>query len=221
MELSGERFSAFIWAASWIFSLLMLTGALRMARWHRLRDPEQLHVYLAACVGLMVLWLVRTEVTPGLSFHLLGMTTLTLMMGWSRAVVGGALILGAVTLAGIGNGSGYALSLTTAVLVPATVTQVALVLVRSWLPKHFFVYIFINAFLVGGLAGLASGYLAVGLLSLGGVYSMGELRQVVLPFFPLMFFPEAILNGWLVTLMVALRPRWVGSFRDEEYLHGK
>jgi len=221
MELSGELFSASALVWSWVAAMPLLAGALWMAPWHRLRDPEKQHVFLAACVSLMVLWLVRTEVTPALTFHLLGMTALTLMVGWSRAVIGGTLVLAAVTVAGASQTSGFALSLLTAVLAPATLTQVGLVLVRSFLPKHFFVFVFVNAFLMAGLAGLASGFLALAILSLGEVHRSDELGRVVLPFFPLMFFPEAILNGWLVTLLVALRPRWIWSFRDEEYLHGK
>ena len=54
-----------------------------------------------------------------------------------------------------------------------------------------------------------------------GAFSLEKLSDTYLLFLPLMFFPEAVLNGWLVSIMVGFRPHWIGSFRDEEYLHGK
>jgi uncharacterized membrane protein len=47
------------------------------------------------------------------------------------------------------------------------------------------------------------------------------LQESVLPFFPLMFLPEAMLNGWIMVILVAFRPEWVYSFSDEQYLKGK
>jgi uncharacterized membrane protein len=95
------------------------------------------------------------------------------------------------------------------------------VLARSALPKHFFVYVFVNAFVAGGVAVLASGYAAVWILVGAEAVRLDDLRQGFLPFLPLMLFPEAFLNGFLMSVMVGLRPEWVWSFRDEEYLHGK
>ena len=34
-------------------------------------------------------------------------------------------------------------------------------------------------------------------------------------------FPEAFINGAIMTMLVVFRPDWVGSFRDQHYLHGK
>jgi uncharacterized membrane protein len=33
-----------------------------------------------------------------------------------------------------------------------------------------------------------------------------------------MFFPEAFVNGFVMSVMVGLRPEWVVSFDDDEYL---
>jgi uncharacterized membrane protein len=221
MELSGELFTGPLLLWLWALYGGALAGAARWGRWGRFRDTEQLHVLLASCVALMILWTLRAEVVPGLGFHLLGITTVTLMFGWSVALAAGSLALLVVTGIGFADWNAFPVNALTTVLVPATLTQVLLVVVRSALPRHFFVYVFVNAFLTGGVAALAGGFVSAWLLASSGAYHLGELQQTVMPFFPLMFFPEAILNGWLMTLMVALRPRWVWSFRDEEYLHGK
>jgi uncharacterized membrane protein len=66
-----------------------------------------------------------------------------------------------------------------------------------------------------------SGGLALWLLTLSGAYSWIDLQQNLLPYFPLMFLPEAVINGWFMTLLVAFRPQWVGSFSDDQYINGQ
>lgn len=221
MQVSGELFSTGVILTAGAVGALTLMQAARMAAWRRLFDNEQSHVFFGALVGMLVLWMLRTQVVDGLVFHLSAMTALTLMFGWSLAVVGGALVLAAITLAGLGDWAGYPVSLVLEVIVPATLTQVALVLVRAVLPRHFFIYIFVNAFLAAGVVGVVAAFCAAMALAASPAYSWQELSVTLFPFFPLMFFPEAFLNGWVMTLLVVFKPGWVGSFRDEDYLHGK
>ncbi len=221
MEVQGSLFSCLTQGAFWVLYGVALGLAVRIAPWWKLRQAEQLRVFLGSVVALLVLWHLRVGVQPGLSFHLLGVTTLTLMFGWSLAILATSLALVGETLnTGQGWGGLGVNALITGVL-PVTLTQVLLVLIRWYLPKHFFVYVLVNGFLTGGLVALASGYLATGLLVASGAYSFALLRESVLPFFPLMFLPEAMLNGWLLTLLVLYRPDWVYSFSDDQYLKGK
>ena len=106
-------------------------------------------------------------------------------------------------------------------VVPITLTQIMLILIRWYLPKQFFVYVLVNGFLTAGFVGVVCGYLVTLMLVLSGAYSFVELDQTVLPFFPLMFLPEAFLNGWAMAVLVVFRPHWVYSFSDEQYLKGK
>ena len=112
-------------------------------------------------------------------------------------------------------------SLIVEVILPASLTWLSLLLVRALLPKNFFIYVFINAFFTGGAAAVLSALVTALLLVYGSSYSWETLSHSYLPYFPLMFFPEAVLNGWIMTILVGLKPEWVFSFRDEEYLHGK
>ena len=221
MELTGDLLTLGARGAFWVAHLLALALAVSLAPWRQLRAGPRLHLLAGAVVGLMILWAMRTAVLPGLEFHLLGMTTVTLMLGWSFAVLAGSIALVGVALAGLSGWSGLPVNAMLDVLVPATLTQSLLVIVRSALPKHFFVYVFVNAFVAGGIAVLAAGYLAVWVLVGADALRLDDLRQGFLPFLPLMLFPEAFLNGFLMSVMVGLRPEWVCSFRDEEYLHGK
>ncbi len=221
MEINGALFSeTFFWVFGIVY-LPVLYLALRHAPWHRLRDSEQLHVYLGAVVCLVLLWHVRATVNPGLSFHLLGVTVVTLMFGWSLAVIASSVaLLGVALNAGSGWDAFFINAVVTGVL-PVTLTLVLLIVIRHYLPKNFFVYVLVNGFLSGGFVGISAGYLATWLLIWSGAYTYAELDQTFLPFFPLMFLPEAMLNGWITVAMVAFRPEWVGSFSDEQYIHGK
>ena len=221
MELDGKLFSLAFLSIVGSISLVGAVLAAKIAPWRRLANKEQLHVFFGSCVALMVLWTLRTEVFQGIEFHLIILTTLTLMFGWSLAVLGGLIALLGVTLAGFATWSGFALNVLTVVLLPVSFSQLALLLVRYWFPKHFFIYIYINAFLAGGIAVVLSSVLASVLMAISGMASFSLLWETYLTYFPLMFFPEAVLNGWFMSLLVAYKPQWVSTFRDEEYLQGK
>lgn len=200
---------------------LALLSALRLAPWRKLRDSERMNVFFGSILVLILLWHMRVDVQPGLSFHLLGLTAITLMFGWSLAVLAATLALAAVTFNTAGGWESFAVNAMIGGVIPVALTQIMLIMIRWYLPKHFFVFVLVNGFLTAGFVGIATGYLVTGLLVAGGTYSFAELDRTFLPFFPLMFLPEAILNGWAITVLVAFRPQWVYSFSDEQYLKGK
>jgi uncharacterized membrane protein len=221
MQLSGELFSSeFIGVSTAIAGAVYIT-ALRFAPWRKLLDRGNSNVFFGALVSMLLLWVLRTEMEQGLVFHLSAMTALTLMFGWSMAIIGGSIVLAGVTLFGLGDWGGFFPSLIVEVILPASLTWLSLLLVRALLPKNFFIYVFINAFFTGGAAAVLSALVTALLLVYGSSYSWETLSHSYLPYFPLMFFPEAVLNGWIMTILVGLKPEWVFSFRDEEYLHGK
>lgn len=201
-------------------ALLTLLLALPALPWRRLADSRRQHLFLGASVALMLLWSLRATVTPGVTIHLLGMTTLTLMFGWRLA-------LAAAALAGIGLGVAgtepwreTGAAFLTAAVVPALTTAAVLRWVERWLPAHFFVYLFGGAFF-GAAAGALAGALAHGLLLLGAGWTPGQVYAGYWMLLPLFLLPEAMLNGFVVTGLVAHRPDWVDSFDDARYLNGK
>ncbi|MBT8429823.1 MAG: energy-coupling factor ABC transporter permease [Gammaproteobacteria bacterium] len=221
MEFSGELFpTSWLWSFAALYAWL-LSRALRWADWKRLADSVQLNVFLGAVVCVSLMWTLRTEVQPGFAWHLSGMVALTLMFGWSLAIIAGSLALFAATIVGLNDWAGLVPSALVFIVLPAGLTQLILGLARAYLPKHYFIYVFINAFLAGGVVSLITAFVATGLLLFAEAYSLQNLSDSYLLFLPLMFFPEAVLNGWLISIMVGFKPHWVGSFRDEEYLHGK
>jgi uncharacterized membrane protein len=221
MELEGQIFPlTFLWIVA-VLDLLILFLAVRNSNWKRLGNREQLHVFLGSCVVLMVMWTLRTEVYSGVNFHLIFMTTLTLMFGWSLAIIAGLLVITGLSIAGVAGWQGLPLNLLSTVILPVSFTQLALLLIRHWLPRHFFIYVYLNAFLTGGLSLMLSSFFSSFILAGATLVSFSVLWDTYLSYFPLMFFPEAVLNGWFMTLLIGYKPHWVSSFRDEEYLHGK
>ena len=98
-----------LWFGHGLYGLLLLAAVLR-APWKKLLDSSQLNVYLGTCVGLMVLWTIKAGITPGLNFHILGATLLTLMFGWPLAIVAGGVVLMAVTIDGMSGWQAFSVN---------------------------------------------------------------------------------------------------------------
>ena len=146
---------------------------------------------------------------------------LTLMFGWSLGIIGSGLVLLGVIFNGTAGLEDFVVSAITTGVIPVTATQILLVLIRSLLPKNFFVYVLGNGFFTAGFVAVISAFLSTWLLIMSGTYTFAYLQQTLLPYFPLMFMPEAVLNGAIITVLVSFFPAWVGSFSDELYLKGK
>jgi uncharacterized membrane protein len=209
--------AAVLWAANGL-ALLLLVLSLRQAPWHMLQNHDLLNVCLGTAVTLMLVWSIKAGVRPGLNFHLLGGTVLTLMFGPWLALAVLALVLLAVTLAGAAGWSSLGINFLLMAALPVLLSYTIFRLADTRLPNHLFVYIFVNAFLAAGLAMVACGLAATLMLSSMGAYTGTYLGAQYLPYFILMGWSEAMLSGMTITLMVVYRPGWVCTFNDERYL---
>ncbi len=221
MDFPANLFpGALLWPANLLFALVVL-AALWKAPLRRLLDNEFSHVYFAACVVLLVLWNTRAGVLPALNFHLLGMTAVTLMFGWAFAMLA---VLVVVTGSVLNGGGGFeALGLNALVMggIPVLATEVLLRFAQRRLPHNFFVYVYINGFLAAGCSILLASVAGALLMISSDAHNADWLSYQYYPYFPLVFFSEALLNGMVMTAMVALRPAWVCSFDDNLYIKNK
>lgn len=211
------------WALGAFLPLLAIWfWCFRTAPWRRLSDSAQLNVWLGAVVLLVLVWSMKAGVKPGLNLHLLGATMFTLMFGRQLAIVGLSAVLAGVTLNGELQGQSawlaYGLNALVLAVFPSLLADGIRRGVERWLPRNFFVYVFGCAFFGAAAAIMATGLLASALLWLAGVYPAAALLDDYLPFYLLLGFAEAWLNGAMVTLMVVYVPHWVGSFDDRRYL---
>lgn len=213
---SGLLPAGYIWGAA-LLDTVLLAAALISAPWAKIRDNEASHVYFAAVAVVAVLWTLRAGIEPGLNYHLLGMTALTLMFDWQFALLAAGLVLAVTTWQGPAGWEAFGVNVLVMGALPVLATRLLLAASRRWLPANFFIYIFINSFLAGALAMLLCGLAAQQIHALSAATNGNDY----LLYIPMLMFGEAFLNGMAMTLLVAYKPRWVATFHDRWYLEGK
>lgn len=196
-----------------------LWQAWRHLDYKRLRgDHAMQHTLFGAAVVLGFLWQMRAGLLPGLSIHLLGITAVTLMLGWGAAVFAGlsALVLAVIT--GREPWRLFAVNGLITVMVPALTTYAVMLWERRRGFRNFFAYIFICGFFGAGLATAVAGGLTVLLLWSGGAYSWYELVHDYVRYMPLFILPEAVVNGMVVTGLMVFHPERLQTLDARRYL---
>ena len=204
----------------WPLAGLAFYGIWRQARWRMLADRDNLNVFAAACIVVLMLWSIKAGIRPGLDFHLLGATVLTLMFGPWFALFGIGLVLAVVTLFN-GQFAAYPANLLIMAALPIGLSWAIYRVVDRKLPNHLFIYVFLNGFFGSALAVSAVGLASTSFDALAGAYPLNYLLENYLPFYLLMAWSEAFATGMLITILVVYKPEWVSTFDDRRYLHGK
>lgn len=219
MSFSEGLFSgSFQWFLHLIYALALGAAAWR-APWKVLFDNVRLqHLLLGATVALMFMWSMRAGISPGLSIHFLGVTALTLMFGWDLAILAASVALLGMTLLGKESWDGFSANGVCSILVPVLVSYLILRYVEWKLPKNFFVYLFLCAFLGAGVASASAGLSSAFLLWLNDVYTWAKIEHEYIRYLPLIMFPEGLLNGIVMTGMMVFLPDWVRTFDAKVYI---
>ncbi|WP_026374587.1 energy-coupling factor ABC transporter permease [Aestuariibacter salexigens] len=209
-----------------IVSLLLfgglLTAVARQIDWHQFRvNKHTQHLVFGASASVFFLWLFRAGIYQGLDVHFLWLTALTLMLGFRMAVVSASLALLGITLVGKESLTMLGVNGLLGVLTPIGLSYLIYILSFHKLPRHFFVYIFVCAFFTGALMIALKMALLGSFYFLDGAHSWTVVQDNYLVLIPLMLFPEAMLNGMTMTLLVIYKPSWVYTFYDKHYLEKK
>lgn len=220
------NFPAGLFGSIWSFGAFVPLVAVwawcaRTAPWRRLLDPTQLNVWLGAVVTLMLMWSMKAGAQPGLNLHLLGATAFTLMFGRQLAILGLSVVMAAVTLNGGAGWESYAINVLVTAVFPCVFAEALLRIVERYLPANFFIYVFVATFFGAAMAAVSTGAVSTLVLWLAGVYPAQLLLSEYFPYYILLGFAEAWLNGAAITLMVIYYPKWVGSFDDRRYFKNK
>jgi len=203
----------------WLLYLPILVWAVWRASWIELfTDSRRQHVLFATVFALFLLWLVRRDFDTGVSYHFIGMTAVTLLLDWPLAMVGGfaaqlgLLVLGRQDLAALGvNGLLF-------IGLPVLVTEACAILVERAQPKSPFVYIFCSGFLAAALASLLCLVLALAVLWFDGIFEMPIFLEDFIGYLWLIIFPEAFINGMIISALVVFSPQWLETFNRTRYL---
>lgn len=214
----SELLNLWLWIAN-ILVILTVIWALKNTPWLHLKNPQDAHVFFAATLGLWLMWRMSVGILAGFEFHLLLVTSFTLMFGRAMAVWGVIIAQLLLTLEGKANVASFSLNVLCNGILPIGFTWFSYQLINRYLPRHFFIYIFLGAFLTGALSMLLSRLAGMSILLLAEIYQ--KIPNDYIGLLPIMMFPEAFSNGGLMTVLVVYRPQWVSSFRDEIYLRGK
>lgn len=211
---------AWYWAAWAVWVPLFVRIAFR-APWRQLADSTRLNVWLGMVVLLTLVWSMKAGIKPGLDLHLLGATIFTLCCGPHLAFIGLSLVTLGITLNGAAGPFAFAGNALLLGGCGVFISHLVSSVVYRWLPRHFFIYIFVNGFVGAALSILGVGLAATAWLATADAYDWSYLSSEYLPYFLLLGFAEAWLSGMVMTLFVVYRPHWVVSFDDQAYLAGK
>lgn len=217
--IGAELLSPTTQVIGWGLYLLLLLWALWRSPWLELcSDLRRQHIVGGATLALLLLWLVRRDFDSGLSYHIIGMTAVTLLLDWPLALlVGflaqlGMLALGRQDLAALGVNGVLLVS------IPVWVSESCALLVERRQPRNLFVYIFFSGFFAAALAALLCIGVGFAVLWLDGLFPMPPWLGDFLGYLWLVIFPEAFINGMLVTALVVFYPDWLETFNRTRYL---
>lgn len=201
-------------------SMAILSVAVLRAPWRLFRDTGFQHLFFGACVAAFFLWLMRAGIVPAIPIHLLCLTTITLMFGVPLAITAAAILTASMCLAGVEAWRALPSSFLALGVVPVAVSWAMFRASQRYLPPNPFIYIFVCAFFGAAAAMLAAVIVNTMLLIGSGQASLEQLRDGYLVILPLLMFPEAFINGMVVTGLIAFKPNWIPSFDDRIYLKG-
>ncbi len=199
-----------------------LYHAVRGAPWRRLSgNSSLLGVFLGSSVALLVIWSMRGGISPGINFHYLGVTTLTLMFGWQLAWIGVSLTLIATTLNGAAGWSMFGLNALLMGGLPILFAHQLHRVLEKRLPLNYFIYVLGNGFFGGAATILLTLAASGSILIASGAYPTERIDHELIPFLPLLMIPEGFLNGMAMAILVGFKPEWVTTFDDRRYINGK
>ena len=195
--------------------------ALWCAPWQALRQaPSRIHLVAGGSLACLMLWLLNVRGIEGFVFHLLGMTTLTLLLGWSLATLCGSLVLLVALVIMQLPLSGYPTAWIFTVGVPAALTWLTGRLLYRPQLRNPFVFIFGAGFAGGALVVLADTLLVLALLSSIGLHAWTVRALDAFPILVLLMFSEAFVNGMCVAALAIFHPSWMKTL-DENFYFGE
>lgn len=184
-------------------------------------DKKIQHLVFGCAASVFFLWIFRTGIYPGLNVHFLWLTALLLVLGFRWAVVSAFLALLGVTLIGKESWSMFGINGLLGVMVPLSLSYLVYSFAFHKLSRHVFVYIFICAFLPGALMIAIKMYLLGGYFFIDNHYDWLTIKDNYLVLIWLLLFPEGMLNGMTMTLLIIYKPQWVYTFYEKFYIDKK
>lgn len=219
MEIAPHLLTPTILTLALWFGAATLLFVLWQAPWRALLAVSaRQHLFFVVMFALLVLWLASFRPTYGLSLHLLGMTTATLLLGGALASLAGLLALCGLVLIERATWPGLPLAWLLGVIVPALTTALLLRALAYFGFRNLFV------FMLGlGFAGAMVSVLVVAAAGLLILAAAGQQALVATAFehvsmLPLLLFPEGFINGAMLSAITVYFPHLVRGFDEDRFL---
>lgn len=219
MTIAADLIPPWLSVTLWLCLIACCLLAAWSANWSALRAaPHYSHLIFGGTLCSLVLWMISVTTIDGLWLHFLGVTSLTLLLGWRFAILAGTAAVVAHTLL-----IGQPLSATSCawlltVAVPATVSRWLVYRLRKFRSRNLFIYMLGAGFGGGLLAVMAVAGVAVMLLWLCGQDAWVATAIANWPLIFLVLFPEGFINGMIVTTLAVFYPHLLKTFDDRYYL---
>ncbi|WP_235423424.1 hypothetical protein [Pseudoalteromonas luteoviolacea] len=201
-----------------LFSLLAFAVSFDKVQFFALLKTPQRQTGVFCCALVMaILWQIQAGILPFLDIHILAITAVTLVLGWRLSLIStllASLLHFIFTSTQIEFFTFWFLT----GIIPVYISYAIFLLCYQYLPRHFFIYIFGCAFICAGIVAACKILLTGVYYWSVGLYDWQTLQYNYMFYSVIMWFPEAMLNGMAITLMITYRPNWVRTFYDQEYL---
>ncbi|WP_110457539.1 energy-coupling factor ABC transporter permease [Shewanella algidipiscicola] len=211
-HLGGAQLLAMLLLLVWLWAIWPSTDIKAL-----INDKALQSRLLLTAFAINGLWLLDASITDGIHLHFLGLVTLMLMFGWRMATVIALLPVLFFTTFILQQPFDFAFYALVAIALPLFLCYAVYSKVYQHLPHHLFIYIFCAAFINGLLSMVFHMGAWSAWLWLSGDYPWDYLVDNYLLLIPLLGFPEALLNGMAVTIMVVYRPQWLYDYSDRHY----
>ncbi|WP_221801774.1 energy-coupling factor ABC transporter permease [Oceanobacter mangrovi] len=199
-------------------SLALLAYATATYRWQALREQRiAQHLFFGCVLVLSLFWHATAGILPGLEFHILALTSATLLMGWRLALVASALMQLIQLLLGEVHWADFGYHFLIENALPIAFTWQFYSLVYRRLPHNPFVYILVAGFINAGFTHAFLDLLQSGIYALTETYPAHKIWHDYLRYMPMMMFPEGVVNGMFIAGMVAFHTEWLSTFDEDSY----
>jgi uncharacterized membrane protein len=216
--LSASLITSFqLWASLVLYAGVLLWAVAR-APWVELfADLRRQHLFYGSVFVLGLLWLVRREFDSGLTFHFIGLTAVTLLLNWQLAIVAATLAQLAMVILGVDDAAAFGVNGLLRILGPVAITMLISQALERTRPTNLFFYIFVSGFFAGAAAAASTILVGMGLLAWSGELTAPDSLLELGGYMLLVMFPEAFINGTVVTGLVVFAPDWVETLDSDRY----
>ncbi|MBM6551160.1 energy-coupling factor ABC transporter permease [Marinomonas ostreistagni] len=218
MNFANNMFiNGFAWFF-WPLMLLLLGLAVRYAPWRTLLSDAPLqHRWLGFTLGLIVVWQLSIDLNLGVVVHFIGMSTFALVFGWPLALISGVLAQTIDVLLAPQYASMLAFNALLNVAVPVLGVWWLHQRVERLQPSNPFVFIMGVGFFGTVLTTTLASLLAFALVAAFGQGALDMEIGEYLGYLPIFIFPEAVINGMVISALSILHPHLVQAFDEERY----